>query len=319
MDKRTRVLNAIEGKPVDRAPISVWHHYSGVQAEGETCVQAHLDYYRKTGIDFVKMMSDGFFGYPLESAMKTPSDWRALRPLAKNHPYIEKQVERVSRVNEELAGNCCTFYTVFAPFSIIRFATSDELVMSHLREDRDSVLHALSVIAEDNATLAGRIIREGGCEGAFLAFQGGERNRFSVDEYRELVAPSELSVVAAANEASAHNIGHLCAWAGEKNNLEVWRDYPLAVFNWAVWIEGMSLAEGRDFFGGKTVMGGFDNRETGVLYSGTEETIKRATRELLAANGTRGLILGADCSLPADIDEDHIRWAAEAAAESARA
>ncbi len=318
MDKRTRVLNALEGKAVDRPPISFWHHYSGARAEGETCVASHLDYYRTTGIDFIKIMSDGFFGYPLESGIKTASDWKDLRPLAKNHPYIEKQVERVRRINEELAGECCSFYTVFAPFSIIRFATSDELVMAHLKEGRDSVLQALQVIAEGNAVLADRIIREGGCEGAFLAFQGGERDRFSADQYRELIAPSDLSVVDAANAASSHNIAHLCAWAGFKNRLEVWRDYPVPVFNWAVHIEGMSLAEGRRYFGGKTVMGGYDNRNEGILYSGTEEAIKKATREILGANTDTGLILGADCSLPSDIDENRVRWAVEAVSDFVR-
>lgn len=319
MDKRQRMIAAIECKPVDRPPVGFWFHFEGERAAGEACVRAHLEYYRRADPDFMKFQSDGYFGYPLESPIKSPADWRRLKPLGRKHPYIAGQVERVRRINEELRGECCTFYTVFAPFSILRFATSDELVMAHLREDRGAVLHALDVVAEDNMDLAQGIIRDGGCTGAFLPLQGGEVGRFSAEEYRELVSPSELRVIAAANEASTQNIGHLCGWAGAKNRLEVWRDYPFAVFNWAVHVEGLSLAEGRAFFRGKAVMGGFDNRKGSVIFDGTEEEIKREARRVIDAAPGTGLIVSSDCSLQMekDIDQDHIRWVVEAAREYA--
>lgn len=84
--------------------------------------------------------------------------------------------------------------------------------------------------------------------------QGGEYNRFTPEEYRTLITPSDLYVLEHANRYSKRNILHCCGWAGIKNNLEVWKDYPAAVFNWAVYIEGMDLKEGRECFG-KPVLG----------------------------------------------------------------
>ena len=48
MDKRTRVLNAMNKKGVDHVPVGFWFHFSGEEASGEACVQAHLKYYRET-------------------------------------------------------------------------------------------------------------------------------------------------------------------------------------------------------------------------------------------------------------------------------
>ena len=61
MDKRTRVLNAMNKLPVDHVPCGFWFHFGGKEAPGEECVQAHLRYYREKDLDFLKVMCDGFF------------------------------------------------------------------------------------------------------------------------------------------------------------------------------------------------------------------------------------------------------------------
>ena len=92
--------------------------------------------------------------------------------------------------------------------------------------------------------------------------------------------PATFKVLAGAKEVRDMNIAHLCGWAGDANNLEVWKDYPAKAFNWAIFIENMDLIEGRKFFGGKTVIGGFDNRRGHMLHSsGTREEIKEFTKK----------------------------------------
>lgn len=309
MDRKSRVENAIRQKPIDRIPVGFWFHFAGEEREGEPCVQAHLRHFRESNTDFLKVMSDSFFEYPISYDVQSASEWRKVRPLGKDHPYIRKQVERVKRVCEETHGECCVFYNVFAPFSLIRFAKGDEMVMAHLKENEEGILAALEAISEDNFSLCRALFEETGCSGIYYAVQGGEKYRFTVPEYRRLISPSDRVVLDYANRYSDLNMIHMCAWAGDANNLEVWQDYPAAVFNWAVYIEGLSLQEGIRFFGGKTVMGGFDNRKTGVLYSGSLEEISGFTRGLAGEVGlkTPGIIFGADCTLSNDIDRSHIR------------
>ena len=78
--------------------------------------------------------------------------------------------------------------------------------------------------------------------------------------------------------------------------------------NWAVYVEQMNLTEGKEFFGGKCVLGGFDNRKEGILYSGSKEEIEKETEKLVTAAGSTGVVLGADCTLPSDIDTQRIKW-----------
>ena len=85
------------------------------------------------------------------------------------------------------------------------------------------------------------------------------------------------------------------------------------VVNWAVVSEGISLAEGRNIFGGRTVLGGFENGKDGLLYNGSKEVIQEKVKEIIADTGTHGLIIGADCTIPSDISLERIAWVREAA------
>ena len=314
MTKRERVIRAMQNQPVDRPPVGFWFHFSKEDSLGQRCVDAHLRYYNNVDVDIAKLMCDGYFDYPnpVAKAVKEPGDWYAMKPLGPDSEFIRGQVERAKAVKAGLKSDCLVLYNVFAPFSSIRFGTSDELVMRHLREDPKAIEYALDVIAQDNALLCEKLITEAGIDGVYYCVQGGEKNRFTPDEYRRYITPSDLKVLEHANRFSGYNVLHCCGWAGIPNNLEVWRDYPAAAINWACFIENMGLCEGKEFFGGKCVLGGFDNRATGLMYNGTREEIQEFTRELVQRSGSTGVMLGADCTLPATVDVNHIQWVVDA-------
>ena len=314
MTKRERVIRAMQNQPVDRPPVGFWFHFSKEDSLGQRCVDAHLRYYNNVDVDIAKLMCDGYFDYPnpVAKAVKEPGDWYAMKPLGPDSEFIRGQVERAKAVKAGLKSDCLVLYNVFAPFSSIRFGTSDELVMRHLREDPRAIEYALDVIAQDNALLCEKLITEAGIDGVYYCVQGGEKDRFTPDEYRRYITPSDLKVLEHANRFSGYNVLHCCGWAGIPNNLEVWRDYPAAAINWACFIENMGLCEGKEFFGGKCVLGGFDNRATGLMYNGTREEIQEFTRELVQKSGSTGVMLGADCTLPATVDVNHIQWVVDA-------
>ena len=311
MNKRERVLAAMNNQPVDRPPVGFWFHFKPEDSLGQPCVDAHLRYYNNIDVDMAKLMCDGYFDYPnpVAKAVKEPKDWYEMKPLGPNSPFVREQVERAKAVKAGLTSDCVVLYNVFAPFSSIRFGTSDELVMRHLREDPDAVLYALNVIAQDNALLSELLITEAGIDGIYYCVQGGEKDRFTVEAYQKYIAPSDLYVLEHANKFGDMNVLHCCGWAGIPNHLENWQNYPAKVMNWACFIEDMDVCEGKKFFGGRCVLGGFDNRPGGVLYSGTREEVEAYTRELVRkAEGMNGLILGADCTLPGSIDTNRIQW-----------
>ena len=61
MTKRERLLNAFENKPVDRIPVGFWYHFSPDEDLGQETVEQHLQLYRDTGMDMIKVMCDGYF------------------------------------------------------------------------------------------------------------------------------------------------------------------------------------------------------------------------------------------------------------------
>ncbi len=317
MNKRERVLAAMNNQHVDRPPVGFWFHFPQEEQLGKACVDAHLRYYNHIDTDIAKLMCDGYFDYPnpVAKSAAEPDDWFAMKPLGPESDFIRGQVDRAKAVKQALTSDCLVLYNVFAPFSSIRFGTSDELVMRHLKEKPEAILYALDVIAQDNALLCEKLITEAGIDGVYYCVQGGEKNRFTVTEYRQFITPSDLKVLAHANRFSRNNVLHCCGWAGIPNHLEVWQDYPAAAINWACFVENMNLTEGKAFFGGKCVLGGFDNRAEGLINTGSREEIRAFTHELVRTSGRTGIMIGADCTLPATIDPQRIQWVVDAVNE----
>ena len=57
----------------------------------------------------------------------------------------------------------------------------------------------------------------------------------------------------------------------------------------------------------------FENGKTGLLYTGSQEAIQNETKRLIAEAGKDALIIGADCTIPSDIDPERIEWVRQAA------
>lgn len=313
----------MNGGEVDHVPVGFWHHFGASEAKGEACVNAHLNYYRETDLDFIKIMCDGYFEYPIPKEIQCAKDWKKLEPLGADHPFIREQVERAKKIVKAVGNERCVFYNVFAPFSSLRFGAKeigidDAAVMEHLREDKNAVMHAMDAIAQTNAVLAELLITEAGCDGIYYCVQGGEYDRFSEAEYAAVIRPGDLYVLEHANRFSENNIIHMCGWGGIKNRLGMWKDYPAKVVNWAVHVEQFPLEAGRLFFGGRTCLGGFKTHwdgtvQEGILYHGTKEELRDYTRQLILNYGKKGLMLGGDCTIDARIDRNRIKWVVEAA------
>ena len=314
MTKRERVIAAMNNRPVDRPPVGFWFHFRPEQSKGRACVDAHLDYYNNIGVDIAKLMCDGYFDYPNPAAksVSKADDWYKMKPLGPDSPFIREQVERAKAVKAGLKSDCLILYNVFAPFSTLRFGAGEDIVMKHIREDPEAVKYALDVTARDNAELCRLLLTEAKIDGVYYCVQGGEKNRFTPEEYARLITPSDLKVLEAANEYSDLNVLHCCGWAGIPNNLEVWQNYPAKAVNWACFVENVDLAAGKEFFGGRCVLGGFDNRPDSLIVNGTKDDIRTYARDLVRRSGKSGVMIGADCTLPGTVDVAHIQWVVDA-------
>ena len=327
--KRELVLKAFRGEPVDRVPVGFWHHFTnedewlvgfGNQAIIEKNLAGHQAFLAEVEPDFIKLMSDGYFAYPNERLKKVQSikDLADIEPLGADHPWISEQVELVQKIRAGFTEDLVAIYNIFAPVTYFKWligkvAGGDDIIADFLVEDAVLTKRVLDVIAQDIAALTERIIKEAGADGIYLSVQSIQDARVSAEDYKAFIAPSELAVLEAANAAGGVNILHICGYEGARNDVHLFTDYPAQVINWAVGPEGISLAEGRKLFGGRTVLGGFENGKNGLLYTGSQAAIQDETKRLIAEAGKVALIIGADCTIPSDIEAERIQWVRQAA------
>ncbi len=309
MTRRQRVEAVLQGKTPDRVPVCFWHHFGDLSPEDT--VKAHVKWLEDSGEDLLKMMSDEFFFYPLNGA-KTPADFLALRPLGKNAPYVRGQIERAGQICNAVAGSVVTLYNTFSPYANLKHAMGQERAVALLKESPEAFGHVLNVILTDTLDVIEGLLTESGTDGLMLCMQGAEETLFSEEDYLRFLRPGEQAIVEAANRLSDRNLLHLCGWDGIPDILERWKDYPSAMVNWDVDVERVKLRDGKAYFGGRVLLGGLNNRPGSVMTDGTKEEVQAAVKSVLKeAEGSR-FILGADCSLPSDIDPVRVRWTVEA-------
>ena len=303
MNKIERLKTVISGELPDRVPASFWLHFPQAQAHGEESVKAHLSFYRQADVDFLKIMNE--HPYWVDTTIKYPSDWRKLKPAPLSSKFYQDQLDEIKMITDELQGECLTTTTIFNPFSSGNHA-SGRLVTEHLKADPESVSIGLATIAESLAEFALACL-DAGTDGIYFSAQGGEADRFEEHEFLKSIKPNDLTVLNAIKNKGALNIVHICR---DNIRLHLYSNYPGHVFNWAVTEpKNLSLKSGNKLFN-RPILGGMDNR--GIIVNGHPQEIEAAVHQVIRSVGPRNLILGADCTLPTEINIDNIRAAVEA-------
>lgn len=331
-NKKEWVLKAFKGEKVDRVPVGFWHHFTSEDEWGqgfnnpiifEKNVAGHKKFIEQVNPDFVKLMSDGFFQYPnplITTDVTSVKELEGIASIGEEHDWFNQQVELIKAIKSKFPEEIASFYNIFAPVTYLKWqlagkvSDGDNLIVDFIKEDAELTKKVLDVIAKDIAILVKRVIKEADADGIYLSVQNLQDDRAEKGEYLSVIKPSELTVLNAAIEASGVNILHICGYEGASNDVSFYTDYPADVINWAVGPEGISLAEGRQLFGGKTVLGGFVNTKGGLLYTGTKDEIQKEAIQLLEKAGQQGVVIGADCTIPSDIFPERIKWVREAVA-----
>lgn len=315
MNQRERVMAAVTGGVPDRVPGGFWLHFPGGYEAGEEAVRIHLDFFAQTGTDLCKVMNEN--SLPDHPRLNTAADWGKLEPIPHDAPFIRRQVELVRRVCQEVRGEAVVLATIHGMVaSAFHYLGGGELydrdkqaLTRHLRQEPEAFRHGMEIIAEYLDYLCGACI-EVGADGLYFASLGGETAMMSDGEFAEFFKPYEVALLEKYDRAApCFNVLHMCK---DHLNLARYLGYPTRVINWGVYEGNLSLREGAALFGpGHVLLGGLDDR-AGVLVDGTPGQIEQAVHCVLNEAGTKNFILGADCTLPTDIDPARIAKAVEA-------
>lgn len=302
------MLGLLDKPPAqDYIPAAFFIHFEESFRLGPAAVEKHLEYFRYTGMDFVKIQYERTF--PLIGEIKKPEDWgkMPLYPL----DFYQPQLEVVKGLVKEVKKEALILVTLYSPFMCANHTATAPVMTAHLQENPEAVKKGLEIITESLLLFVKECVRLG-VDGFYASTQGGEAGRFQDSRiFSDYIKPFDLILMNEINRSCSFNILHVCDYHAPYNDFGPFLDYPGHIVNCnpqlipgrMAWPEIAKLFK-------RPCMGGLD-RHGSIVSGGLEEIEKAVKNELRQA--TRPFVLGADCTLPGNIPWLNIRTAIAAA------
>jgi uroporphyrinogen decarboxylase len=302
MNKREIILSLIDADiKTPYLPAAFFLHFDKQFHHGQRAIDKHLDYYKYTGMDIVKIQYE--LTYPKQPDLQSPADWSKI-PLM-GEAFYQDQWQIVKGLVEKTGKEALILMTLYSPFMLAGQVVGRDILENHIKENPEKVKIGMEIITESLLIFVRGCIAQG-IDGFYHSTQGGEANHFGGSHlFGEYIKPYDLAVMNEINENSIFNILHICDYHDGYDDLTPYLDYPGDVVN-------CSLKLGSHTLTGKIIsqmfdrpfMGGFDRK--GIIVNGNQQDIQNATDEIVE-NGPDNIILGADCTLPSNIQWDRIK------------
>jgi uroporphyrinogen decarboxylase len=308
MNKRERVLQLVHAPtPPAYVPAAFFLHFDPADHAGAAAVQKHLEFFRYTGMDFVKVQYEQTLPPPPRPLL-TPADWAAA-PLYPSE-FFEPPAAVARGLVAAAKAEALVVMTLYSPYMWARRLAGEAALSAHLRADPEAVKRGLEIVTENVLHLV-RACKQAGVDGFYASTQGGEAGHYTgTDIFERYIKPTDLAVWAEIGDCT-FNILHVCDYEGGYDDLTPFLDYGGHVVNCSLKLGDRRLrpAEAAQMFG-RPFMGGLER--LGRLATGTPEDARRAAAEALAAAPAR-FILAADCTVPGDTPWENLKAAIDAA------
>jgi uroporphyrinogen decarboxylase len=310
LNKRELVLSLLDGSKIpEYIPAAFFLHFDPAYHQGQTAIDKHLEYFRYTGMDFVKIQYEHSF--PHLPWIQRPEDWGKM-PLYKKD-FFETPLQVVEGLVKAVKKEALVITTLYSPFMCAGQVTSGKAITDHIQENPAKVKNGMEVITESLMTFVKGCI-DLGVDGFYHSTQGGEAHRFAdVKLFDECVKPYDLALMNFINQSCIFNILHVCDYNGVYRDLTPFLDYPGHIVNCGLQLEEKRISpkEVSHSFG-RPYMGGLNRK--GTIATGSKEDIRKVVLDVLQDAPER-FILGADCTVPSEIDWDNLRIAIDTAHE----
>jgi uroporphyrinogen decarboxylase len=290
VNKIERVRAALAGRPVDRAPFTVWYHVGTQHAPAERTAQVHLEFFDHYDLDLLKLMND--YDYPMpvgREVVATAADLARLEPFDPVKTPFGTQLQTVELVAGALRDRALFVDTVFNAWNTLKRNLVRE-AMPALMAEQPKALEAALRVVNDNLIRYAQASLARGAAGIFLSVPATAES-VTPEQYERFMRPFDLAFLEAIRGRGECHILHA---HGERLYFDRLADYPAHALSWADRHGGPAIAEarGRTPF---TLMSGLDHVTfTEVSADRVREQVRRATAE----GGSTRFILAPGCSLP---------------------
>jgi len=308
MNTRDVVLSLLdEDAETPYIPAGFFIHFDPQFHRGQAAIDKHLEYFRYTGMDFVKIQYENRF--PLRSEISKPADWAQMPCYGED--FYADQIQIAKGLVEAAGGDALVLMTLYSPFMCAGHSVGKGVLAEHLRENPDRTRRGIEVIADSLMVFVKGCVAVG-VDGFYHSTQGGETHRFEGSPiFDECIRPYDLALMEEIERSCKFNVLHVCDYEGGYSDLTPFVDYPGHVVNASLQL-GERTTTGKDVADlfNRPYMGGLDRH--GVIATGRQDEIKDAVNAV-CQQAPEKFILAADCTLPGDINWENIKMAIDTA------
>ncbi len=318
MTKKERIDAVIQGKKVDRLPVSFWGHFYDREETAEEFARATIEFQKKYDWDFIKMNPRMFYhtegwglkqrysGKPherpsvIDVPCKTPNDWKKIRKLNCDQGALAEQLDAIRRIKDKF-DDVYVIETIFTPLSVVGYMTRKVVhVVGELRTRPQIIKDVLNIVTDTFSEFAYRCLKAGADGIYFATTDWATAQLLHEEEYLEFGIPFDKRVLKVVENAD-FNVLHVCK---EHNYLHLMKNYNVSAVSWADTVStNQSLKEGHNLLN-KCVIGGID-RVKDLFHKDIDE-LDEHLETISTENRDIPWIIGPSCSISMKADQDKL-------------
>ena len=290
MNKIERVRAALAGRPVDRAPFTVWYHFGTQHVPAERAAQVHLEFFDHYDLDLLKLMND--YDYPAPDGVEvvaSAADLGRLQPFDPAATPMGRQLQTVELVAHALRDRALFVDTVFNARNTLKRNLVRDAMPALMAEQPKAVETALQIV-NDNLIRYAQASLARGAAGVFLSVPATQES-LTREQYERFMRPFDMAFLEAIRPFGEFHVLHA---HGKEIYLDRLQDYPVHAISWADREGGPSLAEMRRLTP-RALMGGIDH---GSFPYTSAAKIREQIRSAIAEAGPRKLFISPGCAIP---------------------
>ena len=197
MNKRERLLRFINGEQEkDYVPAAFFLHFDSEYHTGQAAINKHLEYFRYTDMDFVKIQFECKF--PQLTNIQKPEDW-------KHTPYYgldfyAKQLEVIKGLVKAARNEALVLVTLYSPFMCAMLSTDENTAVRHIHENPQKVNKGMQIFTDSLMGFVKEAIRLG-VDGFYHSTMGAEHGRLqNISLFDECIRPFDLTLMQEINQ-----------------------------------------------------------------------------------------------------------------------
>jgi uroporphyrinogen decarboxylase len=287
-NKRERMLAWLEGNIEEGfTPAAFFLHFDAAHKVGSAAATRHMEYFRATDMDFVKIQYEQQY-LPVDF-LKKPTDWSKLK--GNKLDFYDQQLQTVREIVRANNKEALVIMTLYSPFMWAGHCATLPVLINHMEENPEAVNKGLEILTESQLLFI-RACIDIGVDGFYMATQGFESNQFKNPSiFKNYVKPTDLVGMKEITSRCPFNILHVCDYNALYASYDAVLDYPGQVVNCNPQLTNKLLSwhEVSAMFR-RPAMGGMPKK--GIL-----------------SIGPRKFILGSECTVPNDIEWSRLQLA----------